>query len=341
MSSSIISKLVVGVALILGCGDPAPTGPSSSEPIPLLVAQGQPGELRHFPFSFDLPAGGTAVAYSVHRDAVLPSPVDAVSLIDGGTVTNPNFYLSSITAVGDSLYGVSYITGAVDAGSERAYGWVSHDSGATWQPRVGTLTLPEPPKSRDAGWGGLLFHRRLHAGPGGQLRGTLYGNYASDPDWYTTVWAESPDMGLTWQVLSTVAAGPAGREGYAEPVSVLCPDGSILVVMRTGGDTPMQWSRSQDAGKTWSSSVELPWVGWDPDLYLTDGFLYLSHGQPGRLWVHRSADCGESWSDVFSLELPTTSGYTGLGHVRGRLAVFTDAESETQIRAYFLDDKTR
>ena len=67
---------------------------------------------------------------------------------------------------------------------------------------------------------------------------------------------------------------------------------------------------------------------------MTDEGLFLSYGTPGHVWVDRSIDCGASWTNEEQIDLPTTTGYTGLAHVQDDLMVFTDAESETQIRGY-------
>ena len=334
--SGLLRQCVFSALVCLASCD-LPYGQHTEPAEPILVVQGAPGELRHFPFAFDAPGGGTLISYSKHVDAVIEHPVDAVSQLGGAMTQAPNIYLSSITAASGALLGVSYFTEALDNESERSYGWVSQDGGTTWQPRLGTVRLPQPPKQRDASWGGLLFHRRTHKMPDGSVAGTLYGNYLADGEWYRSVWARSFDQGSTWDVVSTVASGPAGTEGYGEPVSALCPDGSILVVMRTGPSSHMRWTRSRDSGSSWAPARELPMVGWDPDLMLTLGGLYMSYGVPGKIWITRSQDCGETWTPPADQFIPTSSGYSALAHVGGRLVVFTDTADETTIKGYYLD----
>jgi len=334
------------LALCCACGMAgSPSLPASRESA-LEIARGQAGEPRHFPFAFDAPGGNVVVSYSEHVDAVIENPVDASTLV-GPDITSRGryFYLTGMAQVHRVLVATSYIAVALDPLREWTYGWVSRDGGASWVTRPGILTLPEPGKHREARWGGFLFHRRMHAMPDGSMQGTMYGNYAHDPDWYSTIWVRSADLGATWQVVSTVAAGEAGQEGYGEPVSAVCPDGSILVVMRTGHNTPMRWSRSRDGGRNWSQARELPFIGWDPDLLLSAGSLVLTYGtpdrgpgQPARAWLVKSTSCGESWGPVRELShIPTSSGYTGLAHLRGRLTLFTDTDNETAIRGYSIE----
>lgn len=333
---------LLALGLVAACA-PQPAEGTGGQPQPLpapvVVAR---GETRHFPFAFEA-AGQALVSYSQHVDDYVLDPVDAMAAVVGAgavasTVEAANFYISGVAAVGAALYGVSYITSAIDSTTERSHGWRSLDSGRTWHPRPGLLHLPQAPKARPAGWGGLLFHRRLHRS-GTSIVGTAYGNYDSDGAWYRTVWVSSPDEGGNWNILSTVAAGAAGTEGYGEPVSVFCPDGQILIVMRTGPDSPMRMTRSGDRGLTWEPPSELGGRrGWDPDLMPDGRFILLSYGLPGRIWVAATPDCGSSWREVYQREIPTTSGYTGLAHLGGQVMVFTDSDNESTIIGYPIPD---
>jgi len=331
------------LALLCACGGPAasPQPPLGFDP--LEVATGGPGQPRHFPFAFDT-SRGALVAYSEHEDEVIADPTDAlVRISDRATSRAPNFYLTGIAELPDgTLYGASYITQAMGPRAVRSFGWTSRDGGASWQPRLGVVQLQQPGKERAAGWGALLFHRRLHVLPDGSIAGTMYGNHAADPDAYVTVWVTSRDLGASWQIAGEVAAGAAGQEGYGEPVSALCPDGSIVVIMRTGHNTPMRTARSRDGGRSWSPARELPFIGWDPDLLRVGGSLYLTFGTPDRgagvpaaVYLARSEDCGQSWRGGEPIaDIPTSSGYTGLALHRGALVIFTDTQGERAIRGF-------
>lgn len=312
---------------------------STSQAGPVLVAS---GGVNHFPFAYNPRPGTTSVHYSIHPDDVLPGPVDAGRVIGHPAFTAQNFYLSGIVALSeDLLYGASYIADAISPTDERVHGWTSADGGLTWQPRPGVLHLPEPQIDRKAGWGGILFHRRLHRLPGGIIGGTVYGGYARDrkPDggeWYRTLWATSPDGGASWAIKSVIAEGQAGTEGYAEPVSAICADGRILVVMRTGPQAPLRWSRSPDNGASWSAPADVPggFTGWDPDLLALSGGVVMSWGVTGEAHVAISQDCGDSWHRIIDFDIATSSGYTGLAFYQGRLILFTDRAQETEIWGY-------
>lgn len=334
--------ILVGV---LACGGPPlrqSPEPGRGPLSPGATIEVSAGPIRHFPFAFEV-GPQVLVSYSQHADGYIADPVDAMTAVAAGgavgaTVQAANFYVSGMAAIAGALYGASYITSAMNDAAERSHGWTSGDQGRTWQPQPGVVHLPAPPKARAAGWGGLLFHRRLHV-LGGSLVGTLYGNYESDGDWYRTVWAISADLGKNWNVVSTIAAGAAGTEGYGEPVSAFCADGRILVVMRTGPTSPMRMTRSSDQGLSWEPPTELAGkVGWDPDLLAASGAILLSYGLPGQIWVDRSPDCGSSWREGSHLEVPTSSGYTGLAHVDGAIVVFTDSAGESKITGFSLPE---
>lgn len=321
------------ISLLATCGAP----PAGHVREPVLVAA---GGINHFPFAYDLRGSKTLIAYSTHKDEVVADPVDAARVIGAaGAVSAANFYLSGVASALPGLYAASYITTAIDEHGERVHGWTSSDNGATWKPRPGVLHLPEPPIARGAGWGGLLFHRRLHR-IGGRLAGTVYGGYARDQrrdggEWYRAAWVESDDDGASWRVRSTIGEGPAGTEGYAEPVTAICPDGRILAVVRTGPTSPLSWARSADGGATWSAPRELPGMtGWDPDLLALPGGLIMSWGITGAVHVAQSQDCGASWRHVVDLDIATCSGYSGLALVNGGLMVFTDRNNETEVWGY-------
>ncbi|TXH11817.1 MAG: exo-alpha-sialidase [Hyphomicrobiaceae bacterium] len=304
---------------------------------PFLVARG--GE-RRFPFAFDVPGGGVVVSHSTHKDDYLAAASAETTRLGHLPQNVADFYLSGVVPVGDGLYGASYTTYDRESSggvfTEEVRGWFSWDGGVTWAPRPGTLRLPEAPIQRAAGWGGILMHRRLHA-MGPLIAGTAYGGYARDArpgggEWYRSVWVESGDGGLSWTVRSTIAEGRAGTEGYAEPVSAICPGGPILVVMRTGPLEPMRWTRSNDRGQSWSRSLDMPgMIGWDPDLLASpsEGRVYLSWGRAGAFHVAYTEDCGGSWRRVAEREV-NTSGYTGLA-LNGGLTVFADLARETEI----------
>lgn len=300
---------------------------------PIVVATAQ---IAHYPFAFDSNSG-PLVFWSAHKDDYIANPIDFGGAL-GFATSAPNFYISSVSEVDGVLVGMSYITTAIDDRSEKSHGWLSRDGGKTWTPQPGIVRLPSPPAAtpgmRAAGWGAMLFHRRSHV-LGASIYASMYGNFETDGQWYRSVWARSVDKGATWDILSTIAAGQVGSEGYGEPVTAICEDGRILAVMRSGPYTPMYWSRSENGGRDWSVPLPMARGGWDPDLLLTPSGLLLSSGLPGHIWVDRSHNCGDSWQAVEEFSIDTTSGYSGLAHDEtGRLRVFTDRANETEIVGY-------
>lgn len=302
---------------------------------PEVVLEDGTGEIRHFPFLGYL-GGRALISFSQHKDAVLFPTVDAVRRLPGERFSAENFYLSSMIERTDGTFlGVSYITQRIDAYAEAVYYWTSTDQGGTWQPHVGTLSLPAEQLKREANWGGILFHRTLIESSDGALEGTAYGNYASDAK-YRSVWVRSPDGGITWSVVGTIAEyDGVGIEGYGEPVAARAPDGSLLAVLRTG-NAPLYQARSLDDGRTWSAPSPLPGYSFpleqnvDPELITEDGVMYLSYGDP-QVHVLRSADSGVSWSAT-SVIVPSGSGYSGLRKVGpGKFLLVTDDLSETRI----------
>lgn len=329
MTSTVMSKALL-LLLLVGTG----CGPVDDDYLPTtrVVAT---GPMRRFPFAFHGRLG-VHVAYSQHEDAYVPpaDAVDAVTRIGGATAAQPAFYLSSVVDLEDRLLGVSYAATTIDDTHELVHAWTSLD-GDAWSPRPSVLTTPRTGLRRPGGWGGILFHRRLHFDDGA-IVGTAYGNYIGD-DYYRTVWVRSGDLGSSWEVVSTVASGKVGTEGYGEPVSARCPNGEWVVVMRSGYPTPLYLSRSFDAGTTWTAPYELDFVGWDPDLLVIDNDLYLSFGNPGFVDVERSRDCGRTWELVHHDSIQTTSGYTGMALEDSRLWLYFDSHAETAIEGQRVD----
>ena len=82
--------------------------------------------------------------------------------------------------------------------------------------------------------------------PDGSLLATFYGWFEGDESpvpgqkdsfRYRTWLMRSDDRGRHWDYHATVAYDPQiGTEGYCEPVMRRLPDGSLICLLRTGGD---------------------------------------------------------------------------------------------------------
>ena len=211
---------------------------------------------------------------------------------------------------------------------------ISTDGGRTVRGPLPSRVLV--PKAREA-----LGHS-LHVGPlfgrsiveldGGELISAMYGWFEGDaePDRYReggtmrrSYIGRSGDRGKTWEYLSTVAYRPfLGNEGYSELVIRRLPNGEILALVRTGGnsnpgwhDNPLMLSRSSDGGRTWSPVERTGVEGVWPDLLvMSDGTLACSYGRPGA-HIMFSTDNGRTWTDHTSIDAERYSGYTAICEV--------------------------
>jgi len=213
--------------------------------------------------------------------------------------------------------------------------WLSEDGGSTVQgPLESKVTVP---KARAAlGHGphvGPLFGRSIVELETGDLISAMYGWFDGDtqPDRYRSGGTMrrsyvgiSHDRGRSWEYLSSVAYRPfLGNEGYSELVIRKLPNGDILALVRTGGnsnagwqDNPLMISRSTDGGKTWSPVRRTGFEGVWPDLcVMQDGTLVCSTGRPGA-FIMFSTDDGRTWTDATPIDAERYSGYTGICEVR-------------------------
>lgn len=179
---------------------------------------------------------------------------------------------------------------------------------------------------------GPIFFRSIVQMPDDSLLATFYGWFEGDESpvpgqkdsfYYRTWLMRSEDRGRHWEYHATVAYDPAiGTEGYCEPVLRLLPDGTLICVLRTGGDNrpyhldnPLMVAWSEDGGLTWTEPVRTGFEGVAPDLVvMEDGTLACTTGRPGA-WLLLSADNGHTWSDAFSVNAERYSGYTGVCEV--------------------------
>ena len=176
---------------------------------------------------------------------------------------------------------------------------------------------------------GPLFGRSIVELDNGHLISSMYGWFDGDsePDRYRkggtmrrSYICRSPDRGRTWEYLSSVAYRPfLGNEGYSELVIRRLPNGEILALVRTGGnsnpgwqDNPLMVSRSSDDGQTWTPIRRTGVEGVWPDLcVMSDGTLVCSTGRPGA-FVMFSTDNGNTWTDHTPVDAERYSGYTAV-----------------------------
>jgi hypothetical protein len=131
-------------------------------------------------------------------------------------------------------------------------------------------------------------------------------------------------------------------------------DGSLLVMMRTGGYDPMFQTRSHDDGKTWETPANMGALSVDPDFCLMrNGLLACSFGRPTVQIMFSPDGSGHVWTAPQTIYSgPRVNGrenstcYTGLRETAdGRLLLVYDTNSpgspweatDNQINAVFID----
>ena len=130
--------------------------------------------------------------------------------------------------------------------------------------------------------------------------------------YYSCYVFRSDDCGHTWDLVSQFKVDdeifnnnpPEGRtfEGLDEPMMEVMPDGSVVILMRTGSDNPSYIARSTDNCKTWSKPQIFDRIGVYPQiLTLNCGVTLASYGRPS-LKVRATADpTGMQWEEPIML----------------------------------------
>jgi len=181
--------------------------------------------------------------------------------------------------------------------------------------------------------------------PGGDLLATAYGRFETDttPVEYRAEMKQhrsyllrSADEGRSWNFVSTIAAPPAGQEGFGEPVLVQLRRGPragrLVCQMRVGRENALFQNESDDEGRTWTKPHALKWtysrfgrereiVGVDPDLIeMSDGTLVMAYGHKPDFMDHGnflafSLDGGATWVAETRLNATMTRAYAGVREV--------------------------
>ena len=144
--------------------------------------------------------------------------------------------------------------------------------------------------------------------------------------YYNSVYVfSSVDGGDTWNYLSQISTKDIpnfkegmNAEGPGEPSIGVMPDGSIVMIFRTGDASattqahPTYIVRSTDGCKTWSTPEKFDDLGVLPQLVtLGCGVSLSSYGRPGVFVKSTSDLSGQVWSDAIEIALspqsPTSS----------------------------------
>ena len=133
----------------------------------------------------------------------------------------------------------------------------------------------------------------------------------------------SEDNARTWNLVSQIDVTDAvfeeaqsynsgkGFGGLSEPTMSLMPDGSIVILMRTGDNRPCYLARSTDGCQSWSDPVKFDEVGVRPFIVTLEcGISLASYGRDG-LFIRATSDpSGLEWQEHIEITLsePTTAG---------------------------------
>ena len=137
--------------------------------------------------------------------------------------------------------------------------------------------------------------------------------------YYSTYIFSSEDNGRTWNFLSQLIPTPDlyFSEGLCEPNLNVMPDGSILILMRSGGPTsgdkgyPCYWARSTNNCKSWSVIKKFDDIGVLPQMVTLDcGVSIATYGRPYMRIRATSDPTGKKWQEAQTFELASSENQT-------------------------------
>ncbi len=130
---------------------------------------------------------------------------------------------------------------------------------------------------------------------------------------YSVYVFKSVDQGKTWDYISQVSVDAdvynsegfnKSCEGFCEPMMTVMADGSVVMLMRTGGGSPCYIVRSTNDCASWSKPVLFDHVGVLPQLLTLDcGVTIASYGRPGLYFRTSSDPIGQVWKEHIQIEL--------------------------------------
>ena len=150
---------------------------------------------------------------------------------------------------------------------------------------------------------------------------------------------KSIDNARTWNYVSQVLPNDENYSnnewynGFCEAMMTKVPDGSITMLMRSGGTTPSYYVHSLDNCKTWSKPRVFDEFGVLPQiLSLPCGVTIATYGRPGvRIRATSDPSC-HNWENPIDLPLSNSSewnkscGYTSLLPLTDTTALLADSD---------------
>jgi len=157
------------------------------------------------------------------------------------------------------------------------------------------------------------------------------GNGVAYRGWYSVFVFRSTDNGRTWNMIKEIAVDEATHstsgsfEGLCEPMMEQMPDGSVVMLMRTGSGQPCYMARSIDNCKTWSTPTVFDRLGVLPQIMtLGCGVTVATYGRPG-VFVRATGDAtGQLWLDPIEIKLHSPSAYSSQSCCYTRLIAIDD-----------------
>ncbi|MCR5262656.1 MAG: glycoside hydrolase [Clostridiales bacterium] len=124
------------------------------------------------------------------------------------------------------------------------------------------------------------------------------------PGHYNVYVFRSDDCGRTWDYMSQLLTPPdidsldGECEGFCEPMMTKAPDGSYVILMRTGSSRPCYIARSTDGCRSWSEPVKFDRYGVLPNIVtLGCGITLASYGRPGVYLRAASDPSAAKWEE--------------------------------------------
>lgn len=132
---------------------------------------------------------------------------------------------------------------------------------------------------------------------------------------FSVFFFRSTDCGRTWDLLAQIPADEhivGYAEGPCEPEMTVSPDGTFVMLIRTGSNNPSYIARSKDKGETWSVPEKFDDIGVFPQiLSLKCGVTIATYGRPTMRFAATDDPSCETWAPSRRFPLSVPEGSVG------------------------------
>ena len=136
------------------------------------------------------------------------------------------------------------------------------------------------------------------------------GAFSEYSKYYSVYVFRSCDCARTWDYISQVSvdkdtfSGKGDFEGFCEPMMSQMPDGSVVMLLRTGSNHTSYLVRSTDRCRTWSKPERFDDFGVFPQILKLDcGVTLATYGRPEMRIRATSDPAGLDWEEPIRMEL--------------------------------------